>query len=167
MRKLFDFKKVINKNDGKSAIVIIVIVVLLMLVAIGSSEETNTNLVENYEIINEENLQVNVEKINDEIINENNDKYESNINEERNSVFEINESTNTEKNEKVDFDINTEKVNDEDKIDLNKLKDDELAKIPLYSGSPYYAINNNKPFFYDIDLVTTSYEKYSNLDSLR
>ena len=59
------------------------------------------------------------------------------------------------------------KVKEENRIDLNKLKNEELAQIPMYLNSPYYIVNNNTPFFYDTDLITTSYEKYSNLDNLR
>lgn len=41
-----------------------------------------------------------------------------------------------------------------------------LADIPAYSGSPYVAVNNNEPYFTEADLTTTSYEYYSDLDSL-
>lgn len=41
-----------------------------------------------------------------------------------------------------------------------------LSDIPAYSGEPYVAINNNVPFFSDSDLKTTSWETYSDLDSL-
>lgn len=41
-----------------------------------------------------------------------------------------------------------------------------LLDIPAYSGEPYVAINNNVPFFSDSDLKTTSWETYSDLDSL-
>lgn len=41
-----------------------------------------------------------------------------------------------------------------------------LADIPKYSGKPYVAINNNTPYFKDSDLTTSSYEYYSELDSL-
>lgn len=38
--------------------------------------------------------------------------------------------------------------------------------IPEYSGSPAIEINNNIPFFTDEELVTESFEYYSDLDSL-
>ena len=38
--------------------------------------------------------------------------------------------------------------------------------IPVYSGMPYATINDNKPFFSDSDMSTTSYESYSELDDL-
>ncbi|MCD8104710.1 MAG: DNA/RNA non-specific endonuclease [Lachnospiraceae bacterium] len=41
-----------------------------------------------------------------------------------------------------------------------------LADIPDYSGTPYVVINENIPFFDEADLTTTSYEFYSELDSL-
>ena len=43
---------------------------------------------------------------------------------------------------------------------------EKLKNIPEYSTKPYTVINNNVPFFYDSDLVSYSYEKYSELDSL-
>lgn len=41
-----------------------------------------------------------------------------------------------------------------------------LSNIPAYSGSPYVAVNSNKPYFSDDDLTTNVFENYSNLDSL-
>ncbi|MCD7762437.1 MAG: DNA/RNA non-specific endonuclease [Lachnospiraceae bacterium] len=41
-----------------------------------------------------------------------------------------------------------------------------LADIPDYSGTPCVVINDNVPFFDEDDLTTTSYEFYSELDSL-
>ena len=41
-----------------------------------------------------------------------------------------------------------------------------LDSIPVYSGQPYVAINNNVPDFTDADMQTTSYEDYSDLDNL-
>jgi len=44
----------------------------------------------------------------------------------------------------------------------------DLSNIPDYSGSPYVVVNDNVPYFTDTDadLTTTSYESYSDLDSL-
>ena len=39
-------------------------------------------------------------------------------------------------------------------------------KVPAYSGSPYYAVNNNYPYFTANDYTDKSFEKYSSLDSL-
>lgn len=41
-----------------------------------------------------------------------------------------------------------------------------LTLVPAYSSDPYTTINNNKPYFTDDDYTTTSYEYYSDLDSL-
>ena len=41
-----------------------------------------------------------------------------------------------------------------------------ISDIPAYSGSAYVVINNNVPNFSPSDLTTTSFEKYSELDSL-
>lgn len=41
-----------------------------------------------------------------------------------------------------------------------------LSSVPSYSGSPYVAINNNIPYFTEKDYTTSSYEYYSDLDSL-
>ena len=41
-----------------------------------------------------------------------------------------------------------------------------LETVPTYSGSPYVEINNNIPFFSNTDMSTTSYEYYSDLDTL-
>ena len=41
-----------------------------------------------------------------------------------------------------------------------------LQNIPSYSGSPYYVVNNNLPFFSETDFTTTSFETYSELDDL-
>lgn len=43
--------------------------------------------------------------------------------------------------------------------------DFSLAHVPYYIGSPYTAINNNVPQFYENQCVTNSYEYYSPLDS--
>ncbi|MGN0246109.1 MAG: DNA/RNA non-specific endonuclease [Lachnospiraceae bacterium] len=42
----------------------------------------------------------------------------------------------------------------------------DLASVPAYSGSPYVVINDNVPYFADNEISTSSYEYYSDLDSL-
>ena len=42
----------------------------------------------------------------------------------------------------------------------------DLSKIPEYSGKAYVAVNGNNPYFTKKDLITSSFEKYSPLDSL-
>jgi DNA-entry nuclease len=41
-----------------------------------------------------------------------------------------------------------------------------LENIPEYSGSAYITIDNNVPSFDESDMIRTSFEKYSNLDTL-
>ena len=38
--------------------------------------------------------------------------------------------------------------------------------IPEYNNEPYIEINNNKPYFNDMDITNKSYEHYSELDNL-
>lgn len=42
----------------------------------------------------------------------------------------------------------------------------DLSEIPAYNGSPFIAVNDNIPFFSNDEMTTTSFESYSNLDSL-
>lgn len=155
MGDLFNFKEIIKKNDGKATLTIVIVVVLAILATVGSTpKENDTSL-------NEEPLISNVEDVQSE---------------EENEVLEdstVNDQLSDEENE---IDINDEVPNieidnsidiKENEVDLNKLKDKELAKIQAYSGNPYCVVNNNVPFFYDKDLRTSSYEKYSSLDYLR
>ncbi len=51
-------------------------------------------------------------------------------------------------------------------INNNPTQNFSLDNIPEYSNSPYIALNNNVPYFEDSDMITKSYEKYSELDSL-
>ena len=42
----------------------------------------------------------------------------------------------------------------------------DLNSIPAYSDKAYIAVNNNIPYFTEAEYTTTSFEKYSRLDSL-
>lgn len=42
----------------------------------------------------------------------------------------------------------------------------DFSSVPEYSRNPYHVVNNNKPFFDSTELVTESFEKYSDLDAL-
>lgn len=42
----------------------------------------------------------------------------------------------------------------------------DISDLPVYSGEPYVPINNNIPAFTDSGFTTTSFEHYSELDSL-
>ena len=156
MGDLFNLKEIIKKNNGKVTMTIVIVVVLAILVAVGLSPEENSTS------LSEESLMSNSEE--DVQLQEKNDVLENSI---------INNEINVEPVESIENDKVLDKESDslikteENKIDLNKLKSDELFKIPVYSNSPYYVVNNNIPFFNDEDLVTLSYEEYSNLDSLR
>ena len=96
------------------------------------------------------------------------------------NVITGNEIENTIVNETVDNTVSNSVVNSvtnevvvenivdekQEKDDLVKQKNNSLMNIPQYSNKPYIEINDNKPFFVNSDLVTTSYESYSDLDSL-
>lgn len=41
-----------------------------------------------------------------------------------------------------------------------------LSSIPVYSGMPYVAVNDNVPSFTDDDITLNAFENYSDLDSL-
>jgi hypothetical protein len=43
----------------------------------------------------------------------------------------------------------------------------DINKLPEYNGKPYVVINNNEPNFDKSELVAKSFEKYSELDSLK
>ena len=51
-------------------------------------------------------------------------------------------------------------------------KDDDMSsgfdikKVPSYSGSGYYVVNGNKPYFTEAEITTEAYESYGALDSL-
>lgn len=42
----------------------------------------------------------------------------------------------------------------------------DLANIPAYEGAAYVEVNGNVPYFTEADYTTTSFESYSELDSL-
>ena len=157
MREFININKIIKKNEGK--ILLPIIIIILLFAIIGSMVEPTQNEVS---INNNEEI----------IIGESVEKIEQ---PEEKDVIVSNEiiDNKEEKNEEEHVSIQNEKEEikeepiKEEKINLEKIRDAELKKIPSYSNSPYVVINNNKPFFYETDLVTTSYEKYGNLDSLR
>ena len=41
-----------------------------------------------------------------------------------------------------------------------------LDSVPAFSGDPYVAVNDNRPFFTDADFTAKSFESYSDLDNL-
>ena len=42
----------------------------------------------------------------------------------------------------------------------------DLSSLPEYAGEPYVTANDNQPYFTEEDYTTTSFETYSDLDSL-
>lgn len=61
----------------------------------------------------------------------------------------------------------TENSNESTSSEVNSSSSFDLSSIPAYSGEPYVVVNNNVPYFTDNDLAqTTSFETYSDLDSL-
>ena len=43
----------------------------------------------------------------------------------------------------------------------------DLDSVPPFSTSPFAVINDNKPYFKDDEITTVSFERYSDLDSLK
>ena len=86
------------------------------------------------------------------------------IDESKNTVIDNNTTIQSE----VISQTGNSNLNDKEEKDSlsNKEDDFENIDIPVYSSKPYVIINNNIPFFDESDLVTYSYEKYSDLDSL-
>ena len=90
-----------------------------------------------------------------------------------NKIF--NEDLNEKKDNKI---INEKNIIEENFVENNETKKEEennvtlnapnisLSNIPEFSSTPYISINNGNPYFRTSDLTTSSFEKYSNLDSL-
>ena len=51
-------------------------------------------------------------------------------------------------------------------VSAKKHAEELLNSVPEYSGSPYIAVNSNKPSFTDSSFTTKAFESYSALDSL-
>lgn len=62
-----------------------------------------------------------------------------------------------------DIPVQIEEIYQEVNVSANRVE--ALKNIPVYSAKPYAVVNNNIPFFNESDLVSYSYEKYSDLDS--
>ena len=52
-------------------------------------------------------------------------------------------------------------------IGRNNIVGLDINNLPEYKGKPYVVINNNEPNFDNSELVPKSFEKYSELDSLK
>lgn len=66
--------------------------------------------------------------------------------------------------ESAELESATEEEAVEESVDAETAFD--LFSVPEYSVSPYIAVNDNIPYFTADELTTTSYESYSELDSL-
>lgn len=75
--------------------------------------------------------------------------------------------TNTEENKEVETEASEESsILQQEKDNASDVQSAfDFSAIPAYSGNAYVSVNNNIPFFNEVDMVTTSYESYSNLDS--
>lgn len=65
----------------------------------------------------------------------------------------------------IEEEIDSQKPEDNSVIEEESSSID-LSEIPEYTGDAYVAINGNIPNFNDADMVTESFERYSELDSL-
>ena len=81
-------------------------------------------------------------------------------------------SKQEERNISISQEVNTQKkAHEQSKEQTSQEQQSEepvidLSNIPAYNGQPYIALNDNNPMFADADMITTSYEVYSNLDSM-
>ena len=144
-------KTMLAYDVSKKAFVIALTLSLVSFVGIGvtappTEEDNNINngIVEN---VSSENNNNEIENIVNQITNETTNSDNSNNNETKN------ETTSSESGK-------TETSNQ------TTVQSISLSSIPKYNGKAYVSINNNVPFFTETDLTTTSYEKYSKLDSL-
>lgn len=90
------------------------------------------------------------------------DETKNNIDNQQIIIENSTKETNQE-NEQI---VSTEEVTSNIQSAENQNTNFTLNEIPEYSDIPYVVINDNVPFFNDSDLITKSYEKYSDLDSL-
>lgn len=65
--------------------------------------------------------------------------------------------------EKIINDFKTETINEKENKEKNNYN---IKEIPEYNGEDYITINNNNPTFDENDINTSTFEKYSDLDSL-
>ncbi len=57
-------------------------------------------------------------------------------------------------------------VDSPNQLEVSSNQNVSLSDIPEYTSEPYVAVNGNKPFFTEEELVSASYEKYAELDAL-
>ena len=87
---------------------------------------------------------------------------------------QINTENITEAEVTVDIKIEDSEDSEEEKEEISAVSKENIEEavafdfslIPEYSGDAYVVVNDNVPFFTEEDMVTTSYETYSELDEL-
>ena len=137
---------------------ILILICTLGLLAIGvSGNESNTTIPEN-------NFPTQIESNYQEETKENNEDSQKDETQksEDDSINSADKDSNTEDKENA---VSSEN-NAVQEVDYSLIRAEALKNIPAYSSKPYAVVNNNVPFFNESDLVTYSYEKYSDLDSL-
>lgn len=60
----------------------------------------------------------------------------------------------------------TSQIAEQSEENVSAIQTVNLCEIPAYTGKAYTIVNDNIPFFSDSEMSTTSYESYSELDSL-
>ena len=87
---------------------------------------------------------------------------------------QINTENITDAEVTVDIKIEDSEDSEEEKEEISAVSKENIEEavafdfslIPEYSGDAYVVVNDNVPFFTEEDMVTTSYETYSELDEL-
>lgn len=72
----------------------------------------------------------------------------------------------TPANNVSETELNTAKVTSVTSSEVTMTGGFDLSAVPAYSGDEYVVINDNNPFFSESEIVTESYEYYSDLDPL-
>lgn len=86
------------------------------------------------------------------------------------STLDAEEDTTESTSTDISVSSETDKTESNDIVvsgnDLLNAVDFDLSSVPEYSGSPYFVVNENEPFFEIGDFEAESFEFYSELDSL-
>ena len=131
-----DFKKLLKNK--KFTIPIVVVLVIALFAAIGQGGDTTdtSSVVSDDSYVSESSL-------------DSNDSSEPDFSEDGSSEAS-DETSKPDKNE----------------VTGGANKEFDLSSVPEYSGYPFAVVNDNIPSFSESELTTTSYEFYSELDSL-
>ena len=133
---MMDFKKLLKNK--KFTIPIVVVLVIALFAAIGQGGDTTdtSSVVSDDSYVSESSL-------------DSNDSSEPDFSEDGSSEAS-DETSKPDKNE----------------VTGGANKEFDLSSVPEYSGYPFAVVNDNIPSFSESELTTTSYEFYSELDSL-